>query len=318
MQNNEYFSQPRIVVIGGGHGTAAIFPEITQITPNATAIISMSDSGGSTLRIREEFGILPPGDAANVITASSQNPVIREMNGSRLPGNGPLGGHTPKNVMLAAFMLEHGARAGMHRFATAMQAIGTFEPVTEQDHDLVMLDGANQVIKGEHNIDTHYIQSSQPWISHEPPVRVTPWAESAIREADLIVYAPGSPYTSQLAALCVGGVSEALRKSEASKVLVANLANEPHDTKGWHVADYVKVLQRHGIPLDAVLYNTATEVVSRAGKQPVDTAPERFSEIPTVQAIGAVVASFESKHVAHSSSIVGAYLLRHVFDRVYA
>lgn len=302
--------QPRIVVIGGGHGTAAMFPAIAEITSNATAVISMSDSGGSTGVIRGLYPELPAmGDLANVITTSSTNPVVREANGSRLPGdkdNNPFAGHAPKNFQIAEFMLKYGVREGTQRFAVMMQAQGTFEPVTEEAHQLVLHDG-DEIIVGEHLIDTHVTQSSEPLISHEPPVRITEAVELAVLESDLTIYVSGSPLTSQLAALCVGGMREALHASDAEKVLIANLANELHDTPNWHVVDYVKLLLRHNIPVDVVLYNTATEVVETAGQQPVDIDQERFSELPHIRFIGAPLVRAASEHggrVTHDASAV--------------
>lgn len=298
--------QPRVVVIGGGHGTAAIFPAIAEMTPNATAIISVSDGGGSTRGLRDEFGLLAMGDIANVVTAASRSPEVRRMNGTRLPGDGPLGGHTPKNILLTGLMLEHGVRQGVQEFTAMMQANGRFQPVTETPHELVLHDG-DEVIVGEHLIDTHVTQSAEPWISHEPPVHITEAVNQAVLEADLAIYASGSPLTSQLAALCVGGMREALHASTAEKVLIANLANESHDTPNWHVVDYVKLLLRHEIPVDTVLYNTATEVVEGAGKQSVGIDQERFAELPHVRFIGAPLVKAASEHegqVVHDSQAV--------------
>lgn len=303
-QNHE---EPRVVVIGGGHGTAAVYPEIAGFTKNATAIISTSDGGGSTRGLRDEFGLPAMGDIANVVTAASRSPEVRRMNGTRLPGDGPLGGHTPKNILLTGLMLEHGVREGVKEFATMMQANGTFEPVTETPHELVLHDD-DKVIVGEHLIDTHVTQSPEPWISHEPPVHITKAVEQAVLESDRTFYASGSPLTSQLAALCVGGMREALHRSAAEKVLIANLANEPHDTPNWHVVDYVRLLLRHNIPVDTVLYNTATDIVEAAGQQSVDISLERFSELPQIHFIGApLVASAAHKgRVTHdAAAIVG-------------
>lgn len=288
---------PRITVIGGGHGTAALFPVIAETIPNPTAIISMSDSGGSTGILREAYGLPAMGDVANVITASSRIPEVRSMNGARYT-SGLFAGHTPKNITLTLLM-EKGVRTGIQEFAAISQANGTFEPVTEQPHDLVLEDGPDNFIRGEHVIDTYEVRSAEPRIFHDPPVRITDAVADTVLAADRIFYAPGSPLTSQLAALCVGGLPEVLHASPAEKVLVVNNMNEQHDTPNWHVVDYVKLLLRHGIPVDTAIYNTATEVVEAAGRQPVGINPERFSELPQVRFIGAAVVSSELGHSGH-------------------
>lgn len=292
--------EPNIVVIGGGTGTAAIYPRIAELTPNATALISMSDSGGSSGRLMREFnGLDPLGDLSQVIIAASNNEAVRAMLQLRYPGEGSLAGHSTRNLALAGFVLEHGLEDGVDLFSQAMQSRGTILPITLERNRLVMEDGPGNLISGEHHIDGYAPACTEPRIWLEPAAKINPRAEEAIVTSDLVVVAAGSPYTSQLAALGVCGVREALAASSALKVLVANLVNEPHDTPGWHVVDYVYVLKRHGVSVDYVLYNTTipTQTVraryKAEGKEAVVTSAERFLEIPTVRAIGASLLSAE-------------------------
>lgn len=316
-QNHE---QQRIVVIGGGHGTAAIFPAIAEMTPNAMAVISASDNGGSTRQLRAKYDLPAMGDAANAITASSRLEAIRELNGWRYT-EGPLAGHTPKNLDLTWLMLRHGAQEGIHRYAAQCQANGTFLLATETPHQLVLEDGPGNFIVGEDVIDTHTIQSAEPRISYTPAVHITEPAKRAVLEADhRIIYASGSPFTSQLAALCVGGMREALRTSKAEKIAVVNLANEQHDTPNWHVVDYVKLLLRHGLPVDTAVYNTDIAAVEATGKQPAGTSAERFDELPHIRFIGAAVATSELGHnrVVHDAQALLRRLDIGAVDKVLA
>jgi uncharacterized cofD-like protein len=163
--------------------------------------------------------------------------------------------------------------------------------VTLDSHVLIMQNGKD-IIRGEHNIDVYPITDQDVDVWLEPQPTINPEAETAIRDADLIVVAPGSLFTSLLPALSVAGVREAMTANPCPKVLIANLVTEAHQTNSWHVVDFVRSLARHQVPINCVLYNTQQPPAAqlknylREGEQTVDTSPDRFQEIPKVRCIG--------------------------------
>lgn len=294
MPHPETPGSPNIVLIGGGSGCATLYPEIVAHTPNATAIVSMSDSGGSTGEISNQLDILPVGDLRNVMQAASTIEEVRSLRSHRFGGSGNLKGHTWGNVTVAACIDEYGIERGVDVASKIFQVPGTILPVTLERHELAMADGDVRIY-GEHNIDEYVTESPNPKVWLQPEATINPRAEKAIAEADLVVIAAGSVYTSLLAALTTRGVKEALEAARARKVLVSNLVTETHQTDAWHVADYVQALQRHDISVDAVLYNTEAPTqemldnYAAEGERPVDFSPERFAGISRVRAIGAAL-----------------------------
>lgn len=295
----------RYVVIGGGGGTSMIYPELARTSQQAVAIVSMSDSGGSTGRLSRELGIPPIGDLRNCMMAASNVASVRAMQDYRYGGDGGLRGHSMGNMILAAYVERYGLAEGVRWAGELLQVQGSVLPVTLMPHDLVMQDGAARVV-GEAQIDTYPVQSATPRISLEPAVPINGEADEAIRCAELIAIAPGSVYTSLLAACSVEGVCAALAASTAPKVMIANLATEAHQTDGWHVVDYVQALARHGVQVGYVLYNTGepSEAMlknyARESQKPVDYSPARFKELQDVMPIGADM-------IAHAAAVPHPY-----------
>jgi len=304
---------PKVVVIGGGSGSAALYPELVQHTPNALAIVSMSDSGGSTGEISAQLGVPPVGDLRNVMLTASDNPAIRAMRMHRLGGMGSLRGHTWGNITIAACIDKYGLQEGVKQASQILQVPGRVLPVTLDSHVLIMQEGKH-IIRGEHNIDTHTIDNNDVDVWLEPEPHVNPEAKRAIRSADLIVIAPGSLYTSLLPALSVAGVREAMAANPCPKVLVANLVTEARQTNGWHVVDFVHSLGRHQVPINYVLYNTQKPPANklknylREGEQTVGTEQGRFAEDPTITFIPGRFIANDAEHHDKNDAIERSYI----------
>jgi uncharacterized cofD-like protein len=311
---------PNVVLIGGGSGSAALYPELIRHTSNALAIVSMSDSGGSTGDISSQLGIPPVGDLRNVMMSASDNPAIRAMRMHRLGGIGHLRGHTWGNITIAACINKYGLQEGIKQAALILQVPGKVLPVTLDSHMLIMQDG-KAIIRGEHTIDTHTIIDSDVDVWLEPEPHVNPEAEAAIRSADIIVVAPGSVYTSLLPALSVAGVREAMAANPCPKVLIANLVTEAHQTNGWHVVDFVASLSHHQVPLNYVLYNTQRPSERKLknylheGERPVDISEDRFAEIPEVRCIGTHLIADDIEQHDQNDAIERSYI-RHDAEEV--
>lgn len=275
---------PKIVVIGGGTGSFVVLSSLKILTKNLTAIVSMCDDGGSTGRLRDELGVLPPGDARQCLVALSERPELRDMFSFRF-GEGSLAGQSLGNIIISGLELQHGSFEKAIEVAGKILRIrGQVLPVALGSHRLVMQDGDEEVF-GEHNIDNRIMRTKNPTVRLHPESSLNPAAAKAISEADLVVIAPGSIYTSLLPIFSVAGMSQALSVAKAPVVMIANLVNKPSQTPNWHVVDYVEAIERTigGGLIDYVLYNT--EIIpqdlllryAEDGELSIDASVDRFN-----------------------------------------
>ncbi len=253
---NEHIEQrpPKIVVIGGGTGTSTILCELKFLTPDLTAVVNMSDDGGSSGELVRELGVMPGGDLRQCQVALSNYPALAEEFERRNQD-----GHALGNLVLAQLELGLGdIQTSVDHVNHMLKITGEVLPVTTSRHDLVMQYGKT-IVRGESLIG-HYIlpPNTRPTISMDPSVTLNPRAETALHEADLVAIACGNTNGSVLPALVVKGIKETLRDTKAKTVMVANLLNKPGQTDDWHVQDYVQHIERHigGDQIDMTLFNT--------------------------------------------------------------
>ncbi|MBI3983846.1 YvcK family protein [Candidatus Microgenomates bacterium] len=286
-------SAPEVAVVGGGTGSFTLLTELKHLTPQLSALVNMSDDGGSTGILRDELGVLPPGDVRQCLVALSTLPDVRDLFSYRF-GEGSLKGHALGNIILSGLELQQGSLDKAIKLAARMlDIVGVVIPITLDKHTLVMTDGDEQ-IRGETNIGHRLIIDPGATLQTDPPTSINPEAAAAIERADMVVVAPGNLYGSLLPILAVGGVAEAIRQSRAKKVMVSNLVTKPGQTDGWHVVDYVRAVERYAGEgtIDAILYNQEpipASLLSRYaadGEFPVACAPEQFAKT-RARAIGA-------------------------------
>jgi uncharacterized cofD-like protein len=222
----------------------------------------MSDSGGSTGRLRDELGVLPPGDIRQCLIALSGSALtMRKLMGYRFEKGG-LAGHNFGNILISTLEKITGS---LEKALTIVHAIlnikGRVIPVTTDNVELVAELNDGKVIRGEDALD-HYKLLSRVGVKHmhlSPKAKANPRALKAIREADLIVVGPGDIYTSLIPNFLVSGIPQAIQKSKARKVYVANLMNLKGHTDNFSVSDYIteleKVIGKQGA-FDTVVCNT--------------------------------------------------------------
>ncbi len=290
---------PHIILLGGGTGSFTLLQALKKLTPNITAVVNMSDDGGSSGVLRDELGVLPPGDVRQCLVALSDTPEIRNLFSYRF-SEGRFEGQSLGNIILSGLELQHGSFEKAVRVASEVLNItGTVSPITLEKHTLIMEDGA-ELVKGEYNIANHSIAHRGARLRLEPVASINPTARQAMLEADLVVIAPGNFYGSLLPIFAVDGVAATLRQVSAPIVSVANLVNKPGQTDDWHVVDYVRRLEESiGIGvISTVLYNNQPiakkllQTYAAEGEYPVGTSLKRFGEIKT-RAVGAPLVSKE-------------------------
>jgi len=259
-----------VVCVGGGTGLSTLLSGLKAFTHRGgestpavigklTAVVTVSDDGGSSGRLREEFRVLPPGDIRNCIAALSEDTtLLMRLFKYRFEGNGTLGGHSFGNLLLTALTSVTGDFVQAVRVVGEVLAIkGTIYPSTRENVHVVAELADGSIVHGESAI----AQASVPIaaIRLEPAsCRPLPETLEAIRTADLVVLGPGSLYTSIAPNLLVGGVAEALRESRARKIYVCNLMTQAGETGGFTASAHVKALLDVAGPgiFDTVLVNS--------------------------------------------------------------
>ncbi|OPY55737.1 MAG: Gluconeogenesis factor [Pelotomaculum sp. PtaU1.Bin035] len=248
---------PKIVVIGGGTGLSVLLRGLKEYTSNLTAIVTVSDDGGSSGRLRGELGILPPGDIRNCLVAlADKEPLMEELLQYRF-STGELAGHCMGNLLLAALTrVSGGFDLAVRGLSKVLAVRGQVLPATLSDVTLCaeLVDGT--VIQGESNISQSPGQIKKIFTR---PHRCLPLAEAlaAIKEADAVVLGPGSLYTSIIPNLLVKGIPEALDRTPAIKIYVCNIMTQPCETGGYSGSAHLRAIIAHGGKfLDYALVNT--------------------------------------------------------------
>lgn len=242
----------KVVVIGGGSGTYQVLTGLKKYPLEISAVISMSDSGGSTGRLRKELGILPPGDVRRAILALSDLPfaqkTLEEVFNFRFEGDGSLAGHSLGNILLAALTQITGSMdRAIEEAARILNASGKVYPVTLDKSNLVAILSDGTRIHGETNIDMRNFKIGIPItkVFLSPRARVFKEAARAIVDADLIILGPGDLYTSLIATLLVSGVTQAIRSSKGKLVYVVNLVTKRGETDGFAARDFVNKIEEY-------------------------------------------------------------------------
>lgn len=237
---------PKIVVIGGGTGLSVLLRGLKQYTDNITALVTVSDDGGSSGRLRRELGILPPGDIRNCLLAMADTePLMERLFQYRFREGSPLSGHNFGNLFIAAMTEITGDFEEAVRQSSKVLAVrGRVLPSTLDDVRLCALLEDGRQIKGETNISGADTRIQKVYLEPEGASPL-PEALSALGEADAIIPGPGSLYTSVLSVLAVPGIAKALSDSPAVKVYVCNVMTQPGETRGYDIYDHVKTIVDH-------------------------------------------------------------------------
>ncbi|MCW2279048.1 gluconeogenesis factor YvcK family protein [Heliophilum fasciatum] len=250
---------PKIVVIGGGTGLSVLLRGLKEYTSNVTAIVTVADDGGSSGRLRDDLGIVAPGDVRNCMIALADTEAEMEqvLNYRFDQGHG-LTGHNLGNLLLAGAARSAGAFDKAVALLSKVLAVrGRVLPSTLANVTLCAELMSGRIVRGESSI-TSAGEGIKRVFCDPPECPPVPQALQAIAEADAIILGPGSLYTSVLPNLLVQGMGDALRRSKAPKVYVCNVMTQPGETDGFSAAQHVAVFDRHcgaGL-IDQVIVNT--------------------------------------------------------------
>lgn len=241
--------QPRLVAIGGGHGLSAMLRGLKSYSRDITAIVTVADDGGGSGMLREDLGMLPPGDIRNCLVAlANTEPTLQKLMEYRFC-EGSLAGQSFGNLFLAAMNgISSSFDEAVYQMGQVLAITGRVLPVTNQDvHLEAEFDDGSRVL-GESKI--FYAKKMRDCRIRQ--VRLVPEHPAALKEsldaierADVIVIGPGSLYTSIIPNFLVDGISEAAAASKAIKIYVLNILTQDGETDGYDAADHVRAILEH-------------------------------------------------------------------------
>ncbi len=307
----------RVVTIGGGTGSFTMLSELKKVTPNLWAIVAMTDSGGSSRRLMDEFGHpLPLGDLRQALVALSRSRKLwGDIFSYRFPEapSGVVGGHSLGNLILHALEdLNEGDLLGALEDAEELlNTAGHVVPVTLEQATLCVELSDGTIVRGETEIDRPAGRPVLPITRAflEPPVTVLPRARKAIERADRLLIGPGDLYTSLVPCLLVDGVAEAIRACEGEVVYVCNVMTKHGETDGFSASDFMREVHHYlGRRVDTVVVNTAEPSPELAALYAEEGA---FPVTPDLAAVRAL-----APHVLAGRFATTEPLIRHDAERV--
>ncbi len=237
----------KVLTIGGGTGNFVVLRGLKHFDLDLSAVVSMTDNGGSTGILRDELGVLPPGDVRQCLVAlSSSSKLMRDLMNYRFEVGG-LQGHNFGNLLLSSLEKITGSfEKAIEEVGKILNINGKVIPVTTNKTHLKMLLKDGELLNGEREISiSKNIWNGFTSLYLDPTPKANPQVIKEIIISDMIVFSPGGLYTSLIPNLLVTGVTEALKKTKAKKVFVANLVNKNTQTPGFKVGDYLKEIENY-------------------------------------------------------------------------
>lgn len=313
----------KVVVFGGGTGISYLLKGLKDFPIDITAVITVSDNGRSTGRLREEFHTPAVGDIRKVITSlSSIEEPIKKMMSYRFSTTSDLDGHALGNLILTAMLDITGSlKESIASLSKLLDVRHTVLPISE-DPSLTLMgkDKDGNIIEGEEQITTANRQFEKIYYKKEP--KVLPEVLTAIKEADLIIFSMGSLYTSVLPNVICKEVQAALEETKAPLMYTCNVVTQPGETDGFTVSDHIKLLNKylHKKKIDAVIASNtkidkkiAEKYSTAEQKEPVKIDYQELEKIG-VELIEDDLIIVEDNILRHNSlklsSLIFSYLMR--------
>jgi uncharacterized cofD-like protein len=269
--------KPNVVVIGGGTGTFVVLSGLKIFDVNLSAVVTTMDSGGSAGKLRDQLGILPPGDLRQSLIALSETPDIWRKLFTYRFDVGDLGGHTLGNIFLSALQkITDSPQQAIDEISKILNIKGEVIPVTFSNCTLCARYADGSLIQGEVHIDESY--TKRPRITDmyvTPDATLNPKAAEALKNADVIIFGPGDLYTSIIPNLLIDDIAKKISQSKAKKVYVMNLMTKLGQTDDFTSSDHIYELEKYlgSGYIDFVVINT---------KKPTQEVLDRYKEIDNV------------------------------------
>lgn len=317
-----------LVVIGGGTGSYNVLSGLKNTPCQITAVVAMTDSGGSSGRLRDEFGHLPPGDVRQCLLALSPDDhtsmLLRQLFVYRFSRGDGLNGHSFGNLFLTALTEITGSTEAAIREAGRLLGIkGQVLPVTLTNASLVAKLKNGKEVVGEANLDHRTVDPDVPidYVFLKPNAFVNPVTARTLEEADAIIIGPGDLYSSVIANLVVDGVAAAIRKSKAKKIYVCNLMTKHGESDGFKASDFISevcaYLGAHEV-LDCAIVNNSPlpeKIIQRYA--PERSLPVEYDDVACKKLVRHVLAAdlfAVGQFVRHDPARLTEAILKAVMD----
>jgi len=240
----------KVVVIGGGTGVFTVLTGLKKYPFHLTAVVSIADDGGSTGKLRDEFGVLPPGDIrrALVALAGDDSAMMSEVFNFRFEKKSSLGGHSLGNLLLTALEKITGSfDEAVKEAGNILRIHGDVIPVSLKSTKLCAQLENGEVVVGETNIDIpkHDAHLKINKIFLDPEVQANKDAIRSIKEADIVILGPGDLYTSILPNMVVKGIKEALSTTKAKVIYITNVMTKFGETQNFAASDFIVEMEKY-------------------------------------------------------------------------
>lgn len=320
----------KIVALGGGTGLSILLRGLKEVSTNITAVVTVADDGGGSGVLREDLGMLPPGDVRNCILAlANKEPILQDLFHYRFQ-DGRLKGQNFGNLMIAAMVgISDSFEEAIKKISDIFAITGEVFPVSEEDIVLYAKLEDGTTVVGESNIPHEAVKRDigieQIWIEPKD-AKTYDMVVKRIIEADIIILGPGSLFTSIIPNLLVEEVVKAINQSSAPVFYIVNIMTQPGETDGFSAAQHVLALKQHTKieKLDFVVVNTGEilgdvlERYERESAYPVALQKEDFDILENmgIKVINDDFVEEKKGYVRHDASKISKKLLRHI-ERVY-
>lgn len=319
-----------IVALGGGTGLSILLRGLKEVSSNITAVVTVADDGGGSGVLREDLGMLPPGDIRNCILAlANKEPILQDLFHYRFQ-EGRLKGQNFGNLMIAAMVgISESYESAIKKISDIFAITGEVFPVSEEDIVLYakLMDGT--IVAGESNIPHEVVKRTVPietvWIEPKD-ARTYEMVINRIKKADMIVLGPGSLFTSIIPNLLVQEITEAINNANAPVFYIANIMTQPGETDGFSAFDHLSALLKHTAikHVDYLVANSGqidAEVASRYQRESAELVMLSESEKIELKRMGIALIEgdfVEEKkgYVRHDASAISHHMIARV-EKVY-
>lgn len=305
----------KVVIFGGGSGLSQLLKGLTQFPLDITAVVSMSDNGASTGRLREEFSIPAVGDITKVLMAmSTESQDVKKLFNYRFSKNSSIGNHSIKNLIMTALLEMKGDFAhSLPILCDLLDVKGHILPLTEDNVNLIGITTTGEEIFGEEQITEAKKKIKE--LKYDQTPKVSKKVLEAVSKADLIILSSGSLLTSIMPHIIVPQIEEAINKSKAKVMYICNMITQPGETDKFKVSDHIKVIEKYlgKNSVDVVIANTSAinkdmkMMAKSEGKEAVKVDEDELEKMQ-VRLIADKLFKVEEGYIRHDS-LKTAYLI---------
>ena len=312
----------KIVIFGGGSGLSQLLKGIKEFPMDVTAVVSMSDNGASTGRLREEFSIPAVGDITKVLMAmSTESDDVKRLFNYRFNNNSSIGNHSIKNLIMTALLEMKGDFThSLPILCDLLDVKGHLLPLTEDNVNLIGVTNDGEEIFGEEQITEARKHIKE--LKYDKTPKVNKKVLDAIKKADLVVFSSGSLLTSIMPHIIVPDIQNAIRSASADVMYICNMITQPGETDKFKVSDHIKVIEHYlgEGTINAVIANTAPitkdmKLLAKSEGKDAVAIDESTLKKMNVKLIADKLFKVEEGYIRHDSLKTGYLIFSYLMEK---